>query len=155
RAAPGRDVDRPRGARNRRGRERARVRPGVLPDPLRREHDQRGERGVGRPVRLAGRPRDGIAATRDRGDGRRRALPGEAGARGVSRGSAGVRIGDAMTLVKRAALVLLSVIAAAAPLRSEPPPKDGHAVMAETDKRRRTASEYSEGLITVVEKGKS
>jgi outer membrane lipoprotein-sorting protein len=34
-------------------------------------------------------------------------------------------------------------------------PKDGHAVMAEVDKRRRTASEYSEGVITVEEKGKT
>ena len=32
--------------------------------------------------------------------------------------------------------------------------KDGHAVMAEVDKRRRTASEYSEGVITVEDKGK-
>ncbi len=34
-------------------------------------------------------------------------------------------------------------------------PKDGHAVMLEVDKRRRTASEYSEGVITVEEKGKT
>ena len=34
-------------------------------------------------------------------------------------------------------------------------PKDGHAVMDEVDKRRRTASEYSEGVITVEEKGKT
>lgn len=34
-------------------------------------------------------------------------------------------------------------------------PKDGRAVMDEVDKRRRTASEYSEGIITVEEKGKT
>jgi outer membrane lipoprotein-sorting protein len=34
-------------------------------------------------------------------------------------------------------------------------PKDGRAVMDEVDKRRRTASEYSEGVITVEEKGKT
>ena len=34
-------------------------------------------------------------------------------------------------------------------------PADGRAVMDEVDRRRRTASEYSEGLITVEEKGKS
>ena len=34
-------------------------------------------------------------------------------------------------------------------------PKDGHAVMAEVDKRRQTAAEYSEGVITVEEKGKT
>jgi outer membrane lipoprotein-sorting protein len=34
-------------------------------------------------------------------------------------------------------------------------PKDGLAVMVEVDKRRRTASEYSEGMITVEEKGKT
>jgi len=60
-----------------------------------------------------------------------------------------------MRIPKGAALVLLSAVIAATPLRSEAPPKDGHAVMAEADKRRRTATEYSEGLITVVEKGKT
>jgi len=34
-------------------------------------------------------------------------------------------------------------------------PKDGRAVMDEVDKRRRTAGEYSEGVITVDEKGKT
>jgi hypothetical protein len=34
-------------------------------------------------------------------------------------------------------------------------PKDGLAVMNEVDKRRRTASEYSEGIITVDEKGRT
>jgi len=46
--------------------------------------------------------------------------------------------------------VLLAVILAA-PVK----PVDGRAVMDEVDKRRRTSSEYSEGLITVEEKGKT
>ena len=48
-------------------------------------------------------------------------------------------------------LAVMLAIALALPDR----PKDGHAVMDEVDKRRRTASEYSEGVITVEEKGKT
>lgn len=47
------------------------------------------------------------------------------------------------------ALVVAPLVAAS------PAPKDGRAVMDEVDKRRRTASEYSEGIITVDEKGKT
>jgi len=56
--------------------------------------------------------------------------------------------------MRRAALLAAIVVAApipAAPVKS----LDGAAVMHEVDKRRRTKSEYSEGLITVEEKGKS
>jgi outer membrane lipoprotein-sorting protein len=49
------------------------------------------------------------------------------------------------------AIALLTLPTPAAP----PKPADGRAVMDEVDKRRRTASEYSEGLITVDEKGKT
>jgi outer membrane lipoprotein-sorting protein len=48
----------------------------------------------------------------------------------------------------------LSILLAAA-LVALGKPQDGHAVMVEVDKRRRTASEYSEGIITVEEKGKT
>src|SRR4029077_15040270 len=51
-----------------------------------------------------------------------------------------------------AALVSLVL---AAPPAAVAKPADGRAVMDEVDKRRRTKSEYSEGLITVDEKGKS
>ena len=47
------------------------------------------------------------------------------------------------------ALVLAAVLAVPAP------PSSARAVMDEVDKRRRTASEYSEGVITVEEKGKT
>jgi outer membrane lipoprotein-sorting protein len=56
-----------------------------------------------------------------------------------------------MSLAAALAAVLLAVPAPAAPVK----PADGRAVMDEVDKRRRTKSEYSEGLITVEEKGKS
>lgn len=56
-----------------------------------------------------------------------------------------------MRLTAAAALVLLALPVPAAPVK----PKDGRAVMDEVDKRRRTKSEYSEGLITVEEKGKT
>jgi len=48
-------------------------------------------------------------------------------------------------------LVVVLAIALALPDK----PKDGSSVMDEVDKRRRTASEYSEGVITVEEKGKT
>jgi outer membrane lipoprotein-sorting protein len=48
-------------------------------------------------------------------------------------------------------LVVLLTVA----LASSVTPRDGRAVMTEVDKRRRTASEYSEGIITVEEKGKT
>jgi hypothetical protein len=48
-------------------------------------------------------------------------------------------------------LVVLFAVALAAPVM----PVDGGAVMDEVDKRRRTASEYSEGVITVEEKGRT
>jgi outer membrane lipoprotein-sorting protein len=51
-----------------------------------------------------------------------------------------------------AALVTLVL---AAPPAAAAKPADGRAVMDEVDKRRHTKSEYSEGLITVDEKGKS
>ena len=50
---------------------------------------------------------------------------------------------------------LLALLLLAAPLAAPPRPKDGRAVMDEVDTRRRTRSEYSEGLITVEEKGKT
>lgn len=53
--------------------------------------------------------------------------------------------------------ILAAVLAGAAiaiPVRADPP-KDGRAVMEEVDKRRKTASEFSEGAVTVEEKGKS
>ena len=46
-------------------------------------------------------------------------------------------------------------LAMAQPLALSAAPKDGRAVMNEVDKRRKTASEYSEGIITVEEKGKT
>ena len=48
-------------------------------------------------------------------------------------------------------LVVFLAVALASPVK----PPDGRAVMSEVDKRRRTASEYSEGVITVEEKGKT
>jgi outer membrane lipoprotein-sorting protein len=59
-----------------------------------------------------------------------------------------------MKLAACVAVALLAVPAPAAPV-APPAPKDGRAVMDEVDKRRRTKSEYSEGLITVEEKGKT
>jgi outer membrane lipoprotein-sorting protein len=56
-----------------------------------------------------------------------------------------------MKLAAALAAVLLVAPAPAAPVK----PADGRAVMDEVDKRRRTRSEYSEGLITVEEKGKT
>lgn len=53
-----------------------------------------------------------------------------------------------------AALALIAALVAI-PAPAAPRPKDGRAVMDEVDKRRRTASEYSEGIIVVEEKGKS
>jgi outer membrane lipoprotein-sorting protein len=49
------------------------------------------------------------------------------------------------------AFALLAIPAPAGPVH----PKDGSEVMDEVDKRRRTMSEYSEGVITVDEKGKT
>jgi len=43
----------------------------------------------------------------------------------------------------------------AAPAAGPPEPKDGLSVMREVDQRRRTGREYSEGLITVTEKGRT
>lgn len=48
-------------------------------------------------------------------------------------------------------LVVLLTVALAVPAE----PKDARAVMDEVDRRRRTSSEYSEGVITVEEKGKT
>jgi outer membrane lipoprotein-sorting protein len=56
-----------------------------------------------------------------------------------------------MKLAAAFALALLGAPVPAAPVK----PADGRAVMDEVDKRRRTRSEYSEGLITVDEKGKT
>jgi outer membrane lipoprotein-sorting protein len=56
-----------------------------------------------------------------------------------------------MRLVAALAVALAVAPAPAAPVK----PTDGRAVMDEADKRRRTKSEYSEGLITVEEKGKT
>jgi len=53
-----------------------------------------------------------------------------------------------------ACMLVLPLLAVPAPV-APAAPKDGRAVMDEVDKRRRTTSEYSEGLITVVEKGKT
>ena len=54
------------------------------------------------------------------------------------------------------ACVLVSAVAPRTALPAETsPPKDGRGVMDEVDKRRRTASEYSEGIVTVEEKGKT
>ena len=51
---------------------------------------------------------------------------------------------------------LLAATLAAFPLLASPAVRqDGRGVMAEVDHRRRTASEYSEGIITVDEKGKT
>jgi hypothetical protein len=56
----------------------------------------------------------------------------------------------------RTAAALALAVVTAVPLAATPaPPKDGRAVMDEVDKRRHTASEYSEGIITVEEKGKT
>ena len=51
--------------------------------------------------------------------------------------------------MRSVAALAFALLAAAAP----PQPRDGRAVMDEVDKRRRTASEYSEGSITVEDKG--
>lgn len=48
-------------------------------------------------------------------------------------------------------LVIVLAVALAAPAK----PQDARAVMDEVDKRRRTASEYSEGVITVEERGRT
>lgn len=56
--------------------------------------------------------------------------------------------------MKLAFVLPVFVVAALAPAAAEKP-VDGRAVMNEVDKRRRTGSEYSEGLITVEEKGRS
>lgn len=51
---------------------------------------------------------------------------------------------------------LLALAALVIPLVAYPAqPQNGRAVMDEVDKRRRTASEYSEGIITVEDKGKT
>ena len=52
----------------------------------------------------------------------------------------------------RAAAILALVLALAPSLAA---PRDGRAVMDEADRNRRTKSEYSEGLITVEEKGRT
>ena len=53
-------------------------------------------------------------------------------------------------------VAVLAVTLAVAPLCAGPgKPKDGRSVMEEVDRGRKTASEYSEGIITVEEKGKT
>ena len=52
-------------------------------------------------------------------------------------------------------LAALAIAAALVPQPAAAVPKDGRAVMDEVDKRCRTAGEYSEGVITVDEKGKT
>ncbi len=53
-------------------------------------------------------------------------------------------------------IALFAIALTVAPAVAAPaPPRDGRAVMDEVDKRRRTVSEYSEGIITVEEKEKT
>jgi outer membrane lipoprotein-sorting protein len=52
-------------------------------------------------------------------------------------------------------VLVFAIVASYPAIAAAPARLDARAVMDEVDKRRRTASEYSEGLITVEEKGKS
>src|SRR6185436_81336 len=111
--------------------------------------DQLDEHRLDAPLCVSVGDRLGPGAAPHRRHRARGSVPGLARALGLAGRSARIRIGGPP--LRRIASLTLAAALLASSLSAAP--ASGRTVMEEVDKRRRTPAEYSEGLITVDEKG--